>query len=84
MEFHWNNKGNTLSISLFAGIDLGCWGGPFTVHSRCGKFNTDMTVDDKGRCVFNKIKSSGWFVEPLIRFLCFYFTLEFNRWYQND
>jgi len=81
MEFDWVNKKGSISTHIGSGTDLEYWGLPFSLRIQCGKYNTKIHTAKDGTITFEKIKPSGWFFFPYVRFLCFYFYIEFERWY---
>ena len=82
MHFNWHNKKKTVEFGIGFGVELDSWALPLFFRPYCGRYNTEMSTDDKGHCAFNKVESTGWFTYPCIRFLCFYLYIEFDRWYK--
>ena len=74
------NKKKTIEVGVGAGIDWTSWGLPLSLTFYSGRYNTEMKVDNEGKCTFTKVESSGWFCYPAIKFLCFYLYVEFDWW----
>jgi len=73
----WKNN----SIEFESYLSWRYWALPLAVYPEFGKFNAELVTKADGTVDFVKIKSKGWYFEFGVRFLCLYFSFEFNRWY---